>query len=201
MGNDEHLSEETLNAYLDGELGAREHGQVDIHLETCTMCLAELQTLQELFVALEELETNPAPTFDLTPGVLARIRPRRRDLRLRWFVPALQSVAALALLAWGWTRLANYWTATVNAVPMETVIGTWSRAAEWGIAQWAKLNALPNATWSSLQSWIIHPTLSRSPGLSPPQLAVTGIILAALWLACNIMLLRRSPINRHKTQS
>lgn len=201
MKSDKHVSEETLNMYLDGELAAGEHSQVEAHLATCETCSTELQMLRELFVALKGLEVNPAPTPDLAPGVMARIHPRPRDLGLRWFVPALQGVAALALLAWSWTRLTSYWTVAIDAWPVKTVTGAWGRTAEWATARWAMLNTLPDIVWSSLQSWIARPALSLSPGFSLSQLAAAGIILAALWLACNVMLLRRSLLNGHKTRS
>jgi anti-sigma factor RsiW len=201
MKNDKHVSEQALNMYLDGELAADEYSQVKAHLVTCKTCSAELQMLRELFVALEGLETNPVPASDLAPSVMARIRPRPRDFGLRWFVPALQGAAALALLAWGWMRLVGYWTVATDAWSVETVTGAWGRAVEWVIARWTMLNTLPDTVWSSLQSWITRPALSLSPGFSLPQLAAAGIILAALWLACNIVLLRRSLFNGYKTRS
>jgi len=41
-----HLSEKTLNAYLDGELAGGEREQVEAHLGTCETCRVEVETLQ-----------------------------------------------------------------------------------------------------------------------------------------------------------
>jgi anti-sigma factor RsiW len=201
MRNDEHLSEETLDSYLDGELDANEHSRIEAHLETCAACCAELEALQELFAALKELEISPVPAPDLVPSVLARIRPPCRDLKLRWLVPTLQGIAALALLTWGWTWLTGYWKEAVHALPTETVVEVCSQAAEWVIAHWTRLNALPIAVWNSTQSWLTHPSSFSNPSFSVPQSVAAGIVLGTLWLACNVMLLRRPLLNGHKTQS
>jgi anti-sigma factor RsiW len=201
MGNERHLSEEILNAHLDGELDASEHDRVVAHLSTCTTCLTELEALQELFAALDELGMSSEPTPDLAPTVLARVRPRHRAIKLRWIVPVLQGAAALALFSWGWRPLASYWTAVVNALPMQAAAETWSRTIEWGMAQWTIINASPNTAWSDTQSWIAQ--LAPATGLGPswPQLAAVSAVLATLWLACNIALVRRSLLNGHKTRN
>jgi anti-sigma factor RsiW len=201
MRSERHLSEQALNMYLDGESNADERDRAKAHLDACETCRAELHMLRELFVALEELKANPAPAPDLAPSVLARVHPHRRNLGLRWLVPTLQGVATLALLAWGWTRLTGYWTAAViDALPTKALAGTWSQAAEWVSAQWARLHTLPTALWSSTQNWLTHPSLFGSFGFSVPQVVMAGAVLGTLWLACNVMLLRRSQLNGHKTQ-
>ena len=73
--------------------------------------------------------------------------------------------------------------------------------AEWGIAQWTRLNTLPIVVGNSVQSWLTHPAPFGNPSLSVPQLVIVGTTLGTLWLACNVTLLRRSPPNGHKTQS
>jgi anti-sigma factor RsiW len=175
-----HPSEQVLNMYLDEELNTGERGQVKAHLAACAVCRAELQALQQLFVALEGLEVDPTPAPDLVPGVLARVRPRRHTIGLRWLIPAIQGAAALALLAWGWTRLAGYWMAAADALPTKTLGEVWNRATEWAIAQWATLDTLPKAVWIGVQGWITHPSPFASPDFSLPQLAVAGFVLGTL---------------------
>jgi anti-sigma factor RsiW len=201
MRSERHLSEQALNMYLDGESSADERDQVKAHLDACGACRAKLHMLRELFAALEELEANPAPAPDLAPSVLACVRPHRRDLGLRWLVPALQGVAALALLIWGRTRLTSYWAVVVDALPTKALVGVWSQAAEWAIDQWAGLHTLPTAFRSSTQNWLTHPSPFGSFGLSVSQVIMAGAVLGTLWLVCNVMLLRRSQLNRHATQS
>lgn len=201
MKNRTHLDEQILNMYLDGELSAAEHDSAEAHLGTCEACRGELQALQELFVALEEIELDPMPAPGLAPGVLVRVRPCRRALSLRWLIPALQGAAALALLAWGWTRLVSYWTSAISVLPSEALDGTWGRAAEWLLAQWATFNTLPTTAWAGAKSWIARPHLFGSPGFSLPQIAVTGAILGMVWLACNMTLLQRTIGNGGKTRS
>ncbi len=102
MRNENHLSEQTLNMYLDGELSARERKRAQAHLATCNSCRVEMLALQGLFAALDALALVPAP--DLTPGVLAQLRrPISRPLRLAL---ALQTIVMLAWLTWGTARLA-----------------------------------------------------------------------------------------------
>ena len=133
MTHDEHLSEETVNLYLDGELGENERTHVETHLRACAACQAEVDSLQELFFALDEMADAPAP--DLVPGVVARIRPRTRLTALQWVIPALQGAAAVGLLAWGWVRLASYLTAAARALPLETLEQTEARAAQLTVLQ------------------------------------------------------------------
>jgi hypothetical protein len=201
MRNGQHPNEDTLNMYLDGELDADEHRRVEAHLSACETCRAELQTYQDLFIALEEIELSPTPAPDLAPDVLTRIQPSGRTLGLRWLVPALQGTAALALLAWGWTRLVGYWTAIASALPTKTLGGTWDRTAEWLITQWVTLNTLPGTAWASAKSWIARPRLFGSPGFSLPQVVVAGAILGMLWLACNVILLHRTIVNGKNARS
>jgi anti-sigma factor RsiW len=199
MRNDEHLSEETLNAYLDVELGAGERDRAEVHLATCETCYTEMQALQNLFTVLNKVADVPAP--NLVAGVLTQVRPRRKLATLHWLIPTFQGSAAVALLAWGWTRLISYWAVVVNALPTKGLSETGKQAGEWIIAQWAALNTLPNVAWSGVQDLIARLTPSSSPSLSLPQLIVAGVVLGMLWLVCNVTLLRRSLLNGHKTQS
>jgi hypothetical protein len=71
----EHLNNETLQGYLDGELTQSEHGAVEVHLRICPTCEAELTQLRSLFHSIESLPSEPLAT-DLAPGVMAAIQPR-----------------------------------------------------------------------------------------------------------------------------
>lgn len=58
----EHPNEEALLMLLDGELSAREAGDVRQHLETCWSCRAELEKIEEtisLFVDFKRKVQTP----------------------------------------------------------------------------------------------------------------------------------------------
>ena len=211
MRDEGHLGEEIINMYLDGELSAGERGHVEAHLAACDECQAEVAALRQLFIALDELVPAPAP--DLVPGVLARVQPRRRSrgpglLRSRplWLVPALQAAAAVALLAWGWTRLIGYWTVVVGALSLGTPGEIWVRASGWVTIQWSVLSTWATAQWATLPTWCdVHWWFARLPAfdgshLSPIQLAVLGVTLVVLWVVGNAVLLRRALLNGQVTQ-
>jgi anti-sigma factor RsiW len=189
--SENHPGEETLNVYLDGELAGGEREQVEAHLGTCETCRVEVETLQRLFVALDGIADAPAP--NLAPGTLTRIHPRRRFAGLKWLIPALQGAAALALIAWGWSRLAGYLTALTSALPLKALEGMWGSAAEWAVSQWATLTTWPEAARALVLGWSIR--LSGGPSVPLPQLLVLGIPIAVLWLAGNALLLRRALLN------
>ncbi len=195
MSDEGHLSEAMLNMYLDGELSAGERDRVAAHLAACEACRAEMLALQRLFTALQDLAPALAP--DLVPGVLARIQPRRLRVRPRslWLVPALQAAAALALLAWGWTRLVGCWAVVSDVLSPGTLADVWADVSGWMAAQWATLPAWPNTAWAEVQEWAAQlPTFGAMP-LSLTQLTVLGVALAVLWLVGNVVLLRRALLN------
>jgi len=206
MKIEKHLGEEVLNMYLDGELSARERERVEVHLDACDKCRVEVAALQQLFAALEELASAPAP--DLVPGVLTHIRPRRwlpslspTRLRPLWLVPALQAAAALALLIWGWTRLAGYWAIVVDILSPGALGKVWAEVAGWVAAQWVVLSTWPDAAWAVVQEWAARLAPFGDLRLSPTQLAVLGAALVALWLMSNAALLRGALLNGRAIQA
>ena len=180
--------------YLDGELSAGERDRVAAHLAACDECRAETAALQRLFATLEEL----APAPDLAPAVLARIR------RPYLLIQALQAAAAVALLAWGWTRLAGYWTAAREFFSPGALADTWTELSgqmathwielsTWATAQWATLPA-----WPEVREWAVQVTAFSNRQFSLAQLAMLGMALAAFWVVGNAALLRRAPLDMQK---
>lgn len=196
MENENHLSEEILNMYFDGELSATERAGVEAHLATCEPCRAEAEALGGLFDALAKVTDVPAP--NLVPGVLAHIRPQHRLAVLRWLVPAFQGVAAAALLAWGWVRLLGHLSTIIPTLSDGGLGIPWGDIAGWVMGQWAALSTWPGAFLSTLQGWSAQ--LPIAPGLTLPQVALLGATAAALWLIGNALLLRRAVLNGQKTQ-
>jgi anti-sigma factor RsiW len=96
-----------LDDYVDGDLGAREQGEVESHLARCADCRRALDELRGLQEAVGALPRDLTPGRDLLPAI--------REVALRhgrgetYFRPGLRLVAAaaavviLAAAAWlGW---------------------------------------------------------------------------------------------------
>ena len=78
-----------LSAYADGEVGARERAQVDLHLSGCADCRARLADLQSLSAAVGALLARRAEEADFShfaDDVLRRVRPERPGLLERLHV-------------------------------------------------------------------------------------------------------------------
>ena len=97
MGRSEHeLVEESLSAYIDGELLAGEKARVEKHLEECEACSENLATLWQTVTLLKQLPTLPAPrSFAIRP---APVRPRARVTAPAWGYGLLKGATALAAL-------------------------------------------------------------------------------------------------------
>ncbi|MGH2605306.1 MAG: anti-sigma factor family protein, partial [Anaerolineales bacterium] len=70
----DHLTDEDLQSYLDGELEATQVGRATAHLRTCLTCQERAHVSQGVFQALRDLPEARLQR-DLAPGVLNRIRP------------------------------------------------------------------------------------------------------------------------------
>lgn len=87
--------EETLSAYLDGELSPQEHKAVRQHLVTCQSCRWHLDTLQQTVRWTRALPTVPTPRVFTIPAPARPVPAPRRG----WgFVPLLQGATALVAL-------------------------------------------------------------------------------------------------------
>ena len=211
--------------YVDGELGAAERRQAKAHLADCAACRAELAALQQLFEALEEIAPATRPAPNLVPGVLAQIRPHRSPrwsappARRRWLIPTLQAAVALALLAWGWTWLANQGVAGPDPLQALRTLGaqggnwlathwkalsTWAAppwaAPQWLTHPWTALRAWPGGLWNQVQAAAGRITTLGDLGLPIGQLTLLGAMTAILWLVGNTVLLRRARINERTLQ-
>ncbi len=97
IGKSEHeWVEESLSAYLDGELSAREKAGVEKHLQECRACSENLSTLRQTVALLKELPAVPAPrSFALRPAV---VKPKVRVAPSSWGYGLLKGATALAAL-------------------------------------------------------------------------------------------------------
>lgn len=107
-----HVSEEELIAYSEGEPEGRD--RVSEHLGLCEVCRTELEKLESLLRALEELPV-PDPGDDFEQRAWRQLAPRLPVKHLHWWqlwleprrlgaVTGLAAIAVLAFLAGRWTR-------------------------------------------------------------------------------------------------
>ena len=129
----EHLSEERLNAYVDGALDVSEREAVERHLATCATCRADVQRLRELLASATALPKSIAPPRDLWPQIAPRLGGGRRG------VPAWIGIAAAVVLAFaalvlyvgrgkggthGWTLAESQGRPTIDGRTMRSVLRT-----------------------------------------------------------------------------
>jgi anti-sigma factor RsiW len=87
---------ESLSAYIDGELTARERTRVEQHLKECQACAEDLRTLRQTVALLKELPVIPAPrSFAVRPRV-AKVRPAPAPST--WGYGLLKGATAIAAL-------------------------------------------------------------------------------------------------------
>jgi anti-sigma factor RsiW len=88
--------EESLSAYIDGELSPREKSRVEEHLKECRACSESLTTLRQTVALLQELPVLPAPrSFAVRPAV---VRPKPVTAPSAWGYGLLRGATALATL-------------------------------------------------------------------------------------------------------
>lgn len=88
--------EESLSAYIDGELTARERARVEKHLEECRACTENLATLRQTVTLVRELPLVRAPrSFAVRPAV---VRAKPSLAPPSWGYGLLKGATALAAL-------------------------------------------------------------------------------------------------------
>ena len=200
-----HLTDETLNEYLDLALDLAAHDAAAAHLTSCAACATRLEALRAVFSGLADLPPAPLQR-DLRAGVMAAVRaqrpaplrpiadPKQPAFRL---IFAVQVLAALALLAFAWPFLAGL------AHP-ERLLGSGlsTDTIAPGLASaWVSFSGL----WPALQRWLATAVTQPDVPLAAwlPPLAATLVLVAGglLWLLGNALLLRPRPGPRLRRQS
>jgi anti-sigma factor RsiW len=102
---EQHCSEETLSAYLDGDLESEASGKTAEHLAECEVCresLAQVRTIRDAAPGMEQL-MPPERVWGAIQARIHDVRTRRsRLIRLFWVgVPAL-AAALLVVAVAGW---------------------------------------------------------------------------------------------------
>ena len=102
-----HLKEEELIAYQDGEEKAR--AEVKAHLEECTECREELARIEAVFAALDVMPV-PDPGADYERRVWQEVEPRLPEKRARWWEGLFEPRRLVAAGAMAALILAAYFT-------------------------------------------------------------------------------------------
>lgn len=177
-----HVSEETLNLYLDEQLDPAECAQVEQHLASCAICQAEFAQLQQLFEVLQELQAEPI-TIDLRDAVINTITPApwsRSSIGLL----LLQILLSLGLILWLGPQLGQWLFNGLATLPQPELNQI---LAELIAQRSAQLSALQQL-WSTLLNahwWPVSP-------LTPLQTGVSLAMATLGWLLANRSLLRQS---------
>lgn len=95
-----HLSNETLNEYLDNALAAADLSEAESHLAVCPECAGRLTGLRILFAELDLLPERILE-IDLVPRVLSRLPDSVLPRSVRWLAAAQIMAATIAVvIAW-----------------------------------------------------------------------------------------------------
>ncbi|MCI0397635.1 MAG: zf-HC2 domain-containing protein [Chloroflexi bacterium] len=176
-----HISDDTLNEYLDGVLDEVAYRAAQEHLAGCPDCRQRLEALGQLFTALAGLP-EAALAADLSGRVVAQLAAAARP----WPVPAwlrlalaVQSASALVMLAvlWptAWARLAEAGRALPEVLAL---LPAWSPAA---------LLESAGAEIARLDAWL--QTIRPETTLPATQLLLLAGLALLAWLAGNGLLL------------
>ncbi len=103
-GNMMHPTESEIQEYLDCELEPSRMTEIETHLHGCPSCAAKWRALHAVVISIDTLPSQPLQR-DLTPAVLAAIRPRKRSSFGVTLWAAAQAVAVVALLVFTWSQL------------------------------------------------------------------------------------------------
>lgn len=91
----DHLTQQTIYAYLDHELSDTELSAMQAHVSQCGECAQRVELARALFAQLEGLPDEPLQA-DLVPGVIERLEPATRWLPR---IALGEMLAALAISA------------------------------------------------------------------------------------------------------
>jgi Putative zinc-finger len=99
-----HLSLETLSAYADGQLSAKEETEATTHLASCAFCQEELRSLRATTTLMRSLpEPRPTKSFQLGAEYAKNVGPKTASVgwmgQLLGGMPAIRTAtAAVAML-------------------------------------------------------------------------------------------------------
>lgn len=177
-----HLSEETLNAYLDELLAIETSRQVEAHLSTCTVCHEQVVALRQLFFDLD-LPDLPLEK-DFSKLVLQKIRPTVVLPRWQWAVWGQFGLSLLLLvIAWP-TFIQSKWF-----IQVQPFSNMWTEPFATTGAFFSQISQMTNAF---LLKFLETFQAIQAPELPFSLFTVSLILVAtgALWLVGNGLLLK-----------
>lgn len=195
-----HLTDATLNQYLDGQLEASERAAAEAHLADCLQCRNDLHALRRLFVTLERLRPAAIPV-DLAGPVLARLEPTqpshatplpalRRGAGMRVpgkAVGALLAVQlALATAVAGWLFPSLQW-----AIPPDwglRAIPAWLDITSWALASARVLVAAFQTYVHGLEPVAEALGVTAVGSVAPVPWSLALLALGGVWLVGNTLL-------------
>jgi anti-sigma factor RsiW len=199
MSEREHLSDETLNEYLDGALSTRAMAQADEHLRSCETCAHRLRLSAEVFAALDDLP-EIALDKDLAPSIVETLRSRtaagqRQGRRLTWRLGlALVAEAAGSLALLGFILPDALSGLTPAAIPGFTV--AISSVLEQAAIFLSAVVATPDPL--GLEALVSSFSAPSIPWASVSSLITLLAAATLVWLLGNGILLRRGPLSENR---
>jgi anti-sigma factor RsiW len=163
---DDHVTDEVLSAFADGDLETRAAEGVSRHLEHCTACAAELDAMMSMRARLREMDTRDAPAAlwrkiedrATREGLIAPAKPSHAGLLQwmfewpRWLVASAAVAAGALVFAAGWWFAArgpsNAPHPSIAAVAPDASMGG---ARERAVANVARAEAVYRAAIDRLQ--------------------------------------------------
>jgi len=185
-----HISANLLQAYLDGDLDQAGLQELELHLDKCLSCQKELSRIEAVFRKLESLPALELE-HDLSISVLAQLREEKKlSLSITWTL-VLEAIGAgtvigLLIPAFRATSWLPQLLNTQTEIQAGVNIFLAQLASSW-LVWWAGLQINIEQTTKSLFSTRYFPSGEFSPWIL--ILAAVGIGILA-----NYILLRSNPI-------
>lgn len=195
MSETAHLSQETINEYLDGVLSSGAMAQVDDHLRDCETCRLTLDEIADLFITLDGLPEIHLQR-NLAPQIVESLRSRSPvrspstwgSTRRLGLALAAQAAGAVAMLGLAWPE-ALTWLAQGAAPDLTNPLAT---AFDEGFRSFSMFLVTPDPLGlEGLLSSISPPSI---PWASVSSLISVLAASTIVWILGNGLLLRtRSP--------
>jgi anti-sigma factor RsiW len=103
----EHLNQDTLSAFIDGELPENEHGAIEQHLAGCHACALRVLSATQLKAATARAGRRYAPSPEALARLTAQVRQQSQApariyfmRRLTWIGLAAALLLAVSLVGW-----------------------------------------------------------------------------------------------------
>jgi len=177
---------EWLNAYLDGELQGSRLDHVEIHLTECEVCQTELEALENLSDALQQVpvpEFIPAERFAAQVGLrLPHTKPassERKALEIGWWMIPVGLLASWVFLNTAF--LVGDMLSVANSIGLLPDVSSWisfGNAANWS----TRLEQFGVLSGNALEFAVSTETFTRT-SLPQISLQVSIALLYLSWIA------------------